>query len=124
MNLAAVHDVSSRLPRSYSPLTALRYRPNILFTGPRAFTEDDWTRIRVKDLGLYIACRTTRCKLPNVDPLTGTADRNEPGTTMRKYRIVDKESKSACLGIQAVPLDDGVLHVGDEIAVLETDQRD
>lgn len=44
-NLAAVHDVSSRVPTKFRPLNVLRFRPNIIFTGPPAFHEDDWKTV-------------------------------------------------------------------------------
>jgi uncharacterized protein YcbX len=68
---------------------------------------------------MHISCRTTRCKLPNVDPETGVADKNEPLTTLRSYRIIDEGSKNACLGMQATPMDVGAVAVGDRIEVLE-----
>ena len=119
MNLAAVHDVSSRQPKGYKPLNALRFRPNVLFTGPPAFDEDDWKKARIGKESYHISCHTTRCKLPNVDPEMAIADRNEPNTTMRKYRVIDQGSKSPCLGMQVTPLTDGRIRVGDEIEVLE-----
>ncbi|PVI04470.1 MOSC-domain-containing protein [Periconia macrospinosa] len=121
MNLASVHDVSSRLPAnsSVSRLSALRFRPNVLITGPPAFDEDDWKEARIGKSLLYISCRTTRCKLPNVDPETGTADRNEPGTTLLKYRVIDGGSKSACLGMQVTPIGEGEIQVGDTVKVQE-----
>lgn len=139
-NLAAVHDVSSKVPYKFRPLNALRFRPNIIFTGPPAFTEDNWKTVgnlcykilpfltepaqaKFGPLTLDISCRSPRCKLPNVDPLTGIADRNEPGTTMRKYRVIDDGSKSACLGMQVTPLEEGVISVGDEIEVLATGEH-
>ncbi|KAF2437819.1 hypothetical protein P171DRAFT_526604 [Karstenula rhodostoma CBS 690.94] len=122
-NLASIHDVSSRVPARFRPLNALRYRPNIVFTGPPAFEEDSWKKARFGSLTLDISCRTTRCKLPNVDPLTGIADRNEPATTMRKYRVVDQGSKAACLGMQVTPLDEGILSVGEKIEILATGEH-
>ncbi|KAF2475693.1 uncharacterized protein BDR25DRAFT_253171 [Lindgomyces ingoldianus] len=119
LNLASIHHVSCQLPRGYSPLNALRYRANVYVTGPPSFNEDDWARARIGDCTYHISCRTTRCKLPNVDPETGLADRNEPGATMRKYRVIDKGSQSPCLGMQVTPLTEGVISVGDEIELLE-----
>jgi uncharacterized protein YcbX len=69
---------------------------------------------------MQMCCRTTRCKLPNVDPETGEADINEPLTTLRKYRIIDEGSKSPCLGMQVAPLDAGEVKIGDYVEVLET----
>ena len=123
MNLASVHDVSSRLSKGYSKLNALRYRANLYMTGPPAFHEDDWTKARIGSGAYHVSCRTTRCNLPNVDPETGIPDRNEPGTTMRKYRIIDGGSKSPCLGMSVTPFGLGEIKVGDEIEVLGTGEH-
>ncbi|KAJ4337520.1 hypothetical protein N0V87_004667 [Didymella glomerata] len=129
LNLASVHDVASKLPRNMDDVNtmwkvptvnALRYRANIYFTGPPAFHEDNWTKARIGATNYHISCRTTRCKLPNVDPETGKADPNEPMTTMRKYRVIDEGSKNAVLGMQVTPLEAGEVKVGDTIEVLET----
>lgn len=128
LNLASVHDVAGKLPRDPTPngmwkfpiINALRYRANIYFTGPPAFHEDNWTKANIGSTPYHISCRTTRCKLPNVDPETGIADANEPMTTMRKYRVIDEGSKNAVLGMQVTPLEAGEVKVGDTIEVLET----
>ena len=119
MSLASVHDVASKLPTHPNHLNALRFRANVYITGPQAFDEDDWTKARIGSGIYHISCRTTRCKLPNVDPETAIVDRNEPGTTMRKYRIIDKGSQSPCLGMQVTPLTEGEIKVRDKVEVLE-----
>lgn len=75
------------------------------------------------DLDCHISCRTTRCKLPNVDPETAIADRYHPSNTMLKYRVIDGGSKNACLGMQVTPLVEGKIKVGDKIEVLETGEH-
>ncbi|KAH3952265.1 hypothetical protein HBI56_165870 [Parastagonospora nodorum] len=136
LNLASVHDVASKLPRQEGPwqlvvplLNALRFRANIYITGPPAFHEDAWLKARISSpnssyahdpLDLNVSCRTTRCKLPNVDPETAIADRNEPYSTLRQYRIIDEGNKNPCLGMQVVPLQSGEVKVGDYIEVLES----
>ncbi|KAF2636927.1 hypothetical protein P280DRAFT_472791 [Massarina eburnea CBS 473.64] len=124
-NLASIHHITSNLPRNspLAPLSALRYRPNIIITGPSPFAEDSWTRARIGSLKYHISCRTTRCKLPNVDPETGILDKNEPGSTMRKYRVIDGGSQSSCLGMQVCPLEEGVVKIGDSVEVLETGEH-
>jgi uncharacterized protein YcbX len=118
MNLASVHHVASELPETHKKqLSALRYRANIYITGPPPFDEDNWTGALIGKNKYHISCRTTRCKLPNVDPETGERDRSEPDSTMRRYRVVDQGSKSACLGMQVTPLEEGVVKVGDEVEV-------
>lgn len=121
MNLASVRDVASRLPKGYyKEFNALRYRANIYITGPPAFSEDSWAKIRIGKCTYHTSCRTIRCKLPNVDPATGIRDRNEPETTMRKYRVIDGGSIKPCLGMQVTPLvkEQGEIKVGDEVEVL------
>jgi uncharacterized protein YcbX len=128
LNLASVHNVAEKLPRGTSindmwrvPIVnALRYRANVYFTGPPAFDEDNWTKAKIGSTPYHISCRTTRCKLPNINPETGVADANEPSTTMRKYRVIDEGSKNAVLGMQVTPLEEGDVKVGDSIEVLET----
>ena len=105
-----------------------------------AYDEDQWKRITVgrcikprngskskgggmveADGEYHVACRTARCKLPNVDPDTGVKDSNEPSGTLNKTRQVDKGAyPHAVLGMQMIPLfQQGILRVGDEIKVLE-----
>ncbi|KAF2035224.1 hypothetical protein EK21DRAFT_107350 [Setomelanomma holmii] len=137
LNLASVHDVASKLPRGTDLqqwvvplLNALRFRANIYITGPPAFHEDNWTRARIssatasssthESIEMHVSCRTTRCNLPSVDLETGEADKNEPSTTLRKYRVIDEGSKSACLGMMVTPLSEGEIRVGDYVEVLET----
>ncbi|KAF2684499.1 hypothetical protein K458DRAFT_338639 [Lentithecium fluviatile CBS 122367] len=123
MNLASVHHISSNLPSGSPPLSVLRYRPNIIVTGPPPFSEDSWTKARIGGRTYHISCRTTRCKLPNVDPDIGIADRNQPGSTMLKYRVIDQGSKSACLGMQVSVLEEGEVGVGDGVEVLDTGEH-
>lgn len=55
-------------------------------------------------LVIYTACRTIRCKLPNVDPDTGIRHPREPDRTLKSYRRIDKgDLTNACLGMQGVP---------------------
>ncbi|KAF2725871.1 hypothetical protein K431DRAFT_280601 [Polychaeton citri CBS 116435] len=75
----------------------------------------------VADAPYHVACRTARCKMPNVDPSTGVRDNNEPLTTLRKTRDVDPgASPHPCVGMQMIPLfSDGAIQVGEGIRVLE-----
>jgi uncharacterized protein YcbX len=129
-----VHDVASHLPTNrplsehvwqnrLTLLDALRFRANIYMTGPPAFAEDSWKKAKIAEKEYHISCRTTRCKLPNVDPETAEMDKNEPLSTLRRYRVIDEGSKNACLGMQVSPLQDGAVAVGDSIEVLETGQH-
>lgn len=121
MNLASVHNLSSRLVPRTPPLNVLRFRPNIIITGPEVYDEDDWKMIKIGNKLYHVCCRTSRCKLPNVDPITGVKNAVEPDKTMRGFRTIDAGAPNkACLGMQMVPAsEEGEISVGDCIEVLQ-----
>jgi uncharacterized protein YcbX len=149
-NLASIHAVSALLPKENQPLNALRFRANIWITGAPAFDEETWKRYRIvakqqdaASPSLSVVCRTSRCTLPNVDPLTGKFDTDnpdggrtrgnaQPSSTLVKHRTVEDGNPRALgyLGMHCVPENAGLqqaedsienlyVEVGDEIEVLE-----
>ena len=125
LNLASVHDVAAKLEKGAPKLSALRFRPNIIVTGPQAYAEDAWKRIKIGEDEYYVSCRTARCKLPNVNPITGDKHPSEPDKTLRSFRCIDEGAgNNACLGMQMVPaLERSVIKVGDKIKVLDTGEH-
>lgn len=125
INLASVRDLNFRIQDSLPKLDVIRFRPNIILSGPPAFEEDSWKRILLGDKEYHASCRTVRCKLPNVDPDTGERHPAEPDRTLRKYRCIDEGYKlGACLGMQMVPAtESGIIRVGDSVTVLETGEH-
>ncbi|KAF2091915.1 MOSC-domain-containing protein [Saccharata proteae CBS 121410] len=123
MSLSSVHDVAKHLPKDYScKLDAIRYRANIYISGSEAYDEDQWKRIRIGSQDFHVSCRTARCLLPNVNPLTGERDKNQPYSAMSAYRKIDRGAwRYPCLGMQMVPVsgEPGEIRVGDEVMVLE-----
>ncbi|KAI9890293.1 MAG: hypothetical protein M1814_004328 [Vezdaea aestivalis] len=121
-NLASIRAVEARQPGGLPKLTALRFRPNIIITGPKAFDEDYFTRIRIGTMEYIIYSRCARCKLPNVDPNTGCVHKTEPNTTLRSFRAIDPGAgPAACLGMDMLTADsEGWIRVGDEIELLDT----
>ncbi|KAI1073009.1 hypothetical protein LB507_009129 [Fusarium sp. FIESC RH6] len=147
-SLASVHAVSALLPQENQPLNALRFRANIWVTGASAFDEDTWKRYRIVPSAgpsptLSVVCRTSRCTLPNVNPLTGKPDTDTPGhgktrgkpqpsSTLIEHRTIEDGNPKALgyIGMHCVPEDScfGEMHgkqegvyvqVGDEVEVLE-----
>ncbi|KAF4958871.1 hypothetical protein FGADI_2073 [Fusarium gaditjirri] len=149
-SLASIHAVSALLPKENQPLNALRFRANIWITGAPAFDEETWKRYRVvpkqqhaASPSLSVVCRTSRCTLPNVDPLTGKFDTDkpdsgktrgnaQPSSTLVRHRTVEDGNPRALgyLGMHCVPENAGLqqavhgvgslyVEVGDEIEVLE-----
>lgn len=121
LNLASVQDVRRQMPSTADTprrLSIRRFRPNIIVTGAPAYGEERWQRVRIgHHTSFTVACRTSRCTLPNVDPDTGAKHRSEPNQTLRKYRAGQTtEGKAACfLGMHMVPVDahGGLVRVGE-----------
>lgn len=141
LNLASVHDLEGKQHPQAPKLSALQFRANVYITGPEAYAEDRWKAARIGSGEYHVACRTTRCKLPNVNQDTGVVDEGvkrvkdvgassddsgvevreaEPETAMKKFRRIDEGAKlKACMGMMMVPAAEfGTLKVGDEIEVL------
>ena len=125
MNLASVRDVGSRLQHDAPPLSARNFRPNIIITGGVAYEEDSWKRTKIGNYEYHVSCRTVRCLLPNVHPLTGKKHGSEPNRTLKEFRRIDAgDPLNACLGMQMVPaLVGSKIQVGDEVTVLETGEH-
>ncbi|MCJ1295086.1 hypothetical protein MMC34_006647 [Xylographa carneopallida] len=125
MNVASVEDVRRRVADTIPDLGVLRFRPNIVIEGPPAFDEDAWKYIRIGEFEYYVACRTARCLLPNVHPITGIKHPVEPARMMKSYRRIDAGCpKDACLGMQMVPAAPACsIRVGDTIEVLRTGEH-
>lgn len=104
LNLASVRDLGKRTAYTIPQLTVRRFRPNIVVQGPGPYEEDGWKRIRINGVDIFASARTTRCRLPNVDPDSGERHGSEPDKTMRSFRCIDEgDPKKACLGMQMVP---------------------
>lgn len=122
LSLSSHRDIAARCAYAIPKLSIMRFRANIIVQGPSAFAEDHWKRISVGGVEIHAACRTVRCKLPNVDPVTGVRHPAEPDRSLKSYRRIDDGDRTnACLGMQLVPaIEEFVMGVGDEVAVLET----
>lgn len=135
LGLSSVHDLETQVKKDADlrDLDPKRFRANVFVSGTPAYDEDSWTKIRLTDPSheedqsvFHVSCRTTRCKLPNVNPATGIRHPVEPDRTLRASREIDEGApKKGCLGMQVTPLFDrpespeNYLVVGMSIEVLE-----
>jgi len=124
INLASVRDVERQMPKTKTTprLSASSFRANLIVTGPPAFNEHTWRKIKIGFYEYDLSCRTTRCKLPNADQGTDEIHSSEPDRTLKSFRAVDDGAgpNVGCLGMQMVPMNkESALRVGDEITVLE-----
>ncbi|KAL8999946.1 MAG: hypothetical protein Q9169_001352 [Polycauliona sp. 2 TL-2023] len=131
LGLSSVADLDRRLAKEVPDLlgtqqpTAMRFRANIYCKGLKAHAEDSWKRIRIGQSAYHVACRTTRCELPNTNQWTGEQHKSQPSKVMKSYRKIDEGApNNACMGMQMVPAAEwGIIKVGDEIEVLETGEH-
>jgi uncharacterized protein YcbX len=129
LNLTSVRDLNERVKTQIPHLSALRFRPNIIVSGPPAYNEDDWKKIRVHPhhqnstspttstsvpkpipnpttipTDFHTACHTLRCRLPNVDPTTSARHPTEPDRTLKAFRCIDTgDPSNAVMGLQLMP---------------------
>ena len=94
-----------------------RFRPNLVVDGAgEAFAEDDWKRVRVGEVELRVVKGIDRCVMTTIDP--GDVERRgkEPIRTLSRHR---KWEGVTWFGRQLIPDGTGVIHVGDEVTVLD-----
>ncbi|KAF7542733.1 hypothetical protein G7Z17_g11321 [Cylindrodendrum hubeiense] len=113
LSLASMQNLDTLLLKdeTIKELDARRFRANIITSGSEEYEEETWKVINLKHPSTNeacqfdVACRTVRCKLPNVDPETGIRHKVEPDRALRKFRDVDEGApKMGCMGMQLCPM--------------------
>ncbi|HEX7480781.1 MAG TPA: MOSC N-terminal beta barrel domain-containing protein [Polyangiales bacterium] len=102
--------------RLLQPVPMNRFRPNVVVSGTEPHAEDSWKLLRVGQLLIDVAKPCARCTVPTVDQTTGIAGK-EPMATLARYRTKDHK---VYFGQNCVHRDFGMLRVGDELEILET----
>ena len=108
---SAVDDLNARLA---DPVSADRFRPNIVVGGAAPHAEDDWSRIRIGDVEFDVVKPCSRCTTVTVDQETGRAG-PEPLRTLATYR---RRGNEVNFGQNLVHRSRGWLRVGDAVEVL------
>lgn len=93
-----------------------RFRGNIIFKGGHAHIEDELKRFSINEIDFHGAKTCTRCIMTTIDQDTAKGGQ-EPLKTLATYRKIDNKIK---FGQNVIPLQEGTISVGDEIAVKET----
>jgi uncharacterized protein YcbX len=105
---ASLADLNARLPE---PMPMERFRPNIVISGPPAYAEDGYARVRIGEISFRGAKRCERCVVTSVDPNTGLRHaRGEPLRTLAKYRLSEQK---VWFGMNLIHERVGTLRVGD-----------
>lgn len=108
---------------------ALRYRPNIVIATPAdcpPFVENNWIgrRLRIGPVLLEATLPTPRCSVP-------TLEHGDSGRELRALRIpadrnrveVEGFGVLPCAGFYAGVIRPGILHTGDDVELLDVDDR-
>lgn len=115
---ASLNDLNKRMAL---PLPIDRFRPNIVFTGGGAYSEDLMNRIEIAGITFYGAKLCARCVLTTIDQQTA-AKAKEPLKTLASYRM---KNNKIMFGQNLVHENTGTISVGDELKVLSqhTEER-
>lgn len=105
---ASLDDLNGRLAERVG---IERFRPNIVFEGGRPFEEDTWKRFSIGKLAMAGVKLCARCVMTTIDQQTGTVGK-EPLATLSTYR---KVGNKVLFGQNVIPLQVGLISVGDEI---------
>ncbi|MGC1376667.1 MAG: MOSC domain-containing protein, partial [Anaerolineales bacterium] len=108
----SLDDLNARLER---PLPMERFRPNLAVAGCRAFEEDGWKRIRVGEVELALVKPCARCEVTTIDQASAARGK-EPLKALAAFRRAD--GNKVLFGMNAIPLNEGRLRVGDPVEVV------
>ncbi len=116
---ASVADLNTRLD---DPITAKRFRPNIVVSDCEAYAEDQWDIIQIGSCKLRVIQQCERCVFTTIDVKTKEKHpKSEPLRTLAKYRKGPR--KGVVFGVHAVPLNTGEIAEGDVLKVISSAQR-
>lgn len=94
------------------PVEMARFRPNFTVDGGKAFEEEQWQRIRIGEVEFEHFKPCVRCVMTTVDLVSGRRHpQQEPLSTLAVAR-------KAIFGINLVALNQGRVHIDDEVEVL------
>jgi uncharacterized protein YcbX len=117
---ASLVDLNDRIAK---PLRMNRFRQNVVVEGSAPFHEEWWARLRIGEMEFEKVATSERCSVTQLDQ--ETAERGiEPIRALAKYRRQPGGVDGGLVfGVYFRPLGSGVLRVGDEVAVLATQER-
>ncbi|MBP9899465.1 MAG: MOSC domain-containing protein [Gemmatimonadales bacterium] len=103
----SLDDLNGRLA---TPVPMARFRPNLVFAGAPAWSEDGWTELEVSGLILDAVKPCGRCVVTTTDQLTGARDpQQEPLRTLATFRNIP--GRGTMFGMNLVARGSGVVNV-------------
>ncbi|MFD2033671.1 MOSC domain-containing protein [Belliella marina] len=97
------------------PVPMDRFRPNLVFSGGKGFSEDSWVQIQIGSAQFKIVKPCARCIMTTIDQETGNKGK-EPLKTLAGYRTIGKK---VMFGQNMVLLKGYKIRIGDELKVIE-----
>jgi len=98
-----------------APISAARFRANIIVTGCPPHAEDNWRSITIGSVAFEVSKPCARCVIVNTDQLDG-ARSSEPLTTLATYRTVNGK---VLFGQNLVHRNTGMLSNGDRVTAID-----
>lgn len=112
---ASLSELNRRSPETHS---MDQFRTNLVVSGTEPFAEDGWKRIRIGEVEFEAVKPCERCILTTVDVDKGEFRASkEPLNTLSQFRANDRGG--VFFGQNLVALNEGVIHQGDKVEVLE-----
>lgn len=97
------------------PLSAQRFRPNILISGCAAFAEDNWQSIEIGGIQFDVVKPCSRCVIPTLDLQTGEKQPEVMQVLLRQRKVGNK----VFLGQNLIHRGMGIIRVGDALNFTE-----
>ncbi|MEF1285135.1 hybrid-cluster NAD(P)-dependent oxidoreductase [Vibrio sp. M250220] len=112
---ASLSELNRRSPETHS---MDQFRTNLVVSGTEPFAEDGWKRIRIGEVEFEAVKPCERCILTTVDVDKGEFRvSKEPLNTLSQFRA--NERGGVFFGQNLVALNEGVIHQGEKVEVLE-----
>ncbi|TGD82812.1 MOSC domain-containing protein [Hymenobacter wooponensis] len=106
-------DLNTRLAE---PVNMDRFRPNLVFSGGEAFSEDSWRDFQIGEVTFRAVKGCSRCVLTTIDQQTGLKDpQSEPLRTLASFRTQNGKVK---FGQNVTGPATGTIRLGDSVSVL------
>lgn len=109
---ASLDDLNRKLAE---PIPMNRFRPNIVFTGGEAFSEDLMHSITIGNIVFHGVKLCARCNIPTIDQDTGIQGK-EPTKTLAHYRF---KNNKIMFGQNLIHEGTGEITIGDTLEVLQ-----
>jgi uncharacterized protein YcbX len=98
VNRNSVDDLSARAD---TPIRTRQFRPNLVIDGPAAWSEDEWSVLRIAEARFVCSSPCERCVITTLDPDTGASRGPEPLRTLGTFR---RRGGGVTLGINLTPV--------------------